>query len=240
VYFNMLRPPADAMEIYVTGKQWMWKVQHPDGQREINELHIPVGKPVRLILTSEDVIHDFFVPDFRVKQDVLPYRYTYLWFQATKPGRYHLFCAEYCGTFHSKMVGWVVAMEPDDYASWLSGNRADLSMANRGRQLFLKHQCNACHSGDSRARAPLLEELYQKEVTLTDGRRVVAKDDYIRRSIRQPKADIVAGYQPIMPVFDPEQLSDEELNDLVEYIKTLKRGQTPSRNERAPPPQAAQ
>ena len=177
----------DAMEVYVVGKQWMWHLQHPEGgQREINELHVPVGRPVKLIMTSEDVIHDFFVPAFRVKQDVVPGRYTYLWFKATKAGDYHLFCAQYCGTQHSRMGGWVHVMEPDEYEKWLS-SKADLSMALRGRQLFLKYQCIACHSGDSQAHAPLLEDLYGKQVSLDDGRTVEADEEYIRRVDPRPE-----------------------------------------------------
>jgi cytochrome c oxidase subunit 2 len=262
LFFVMAQPPADALEIYVVGKQWMWKVQHEEGQREINELHVPVGRPILLIMTSEDVIHSFSVPAFRIKQDVLPGRFTTLWFEATRSGRYHLFCAQYCGTQHSRMGGWVTVMEPADYEAWLTGamppasrpagtmdqapaeewltgSQADLSMATRGRQLFLKLQCIACHSGDSRARAPLLEELYGKTVTLADGSTVVADDNYIRESIRQPGAKIVAGYQPIMPVFGPEQVDETELQQLVVFIKSLGRGQTPMRNERTPPPLTA-
>ena len=236
VYFNMARPPDDAMEVYVVGKQWMWKVQHPDGATEINELHIPVGQPVKLVMTSEDVIHDFYVPAFRTKQDVVPGRYSYLWFQATKPGRYHLFCAEYCGTDHSRMGGWVVAMERSDYEQWLAG-KANFSMAQRGRQLFLKHQCITCHSGTSQAKAPILEDLYGKKVALQDGRTVEANEDYIARSIRDPKADIVDGYRPIMPAYAPEQLDDQELQQLIAFIKALKTGQTPTRNEETPAPE---
>jgi cytochrome c oxidase subunit 2 len=235
-YFSMARPPDDAMEVYVVGKQWMWKVQHPDGATEINELHIPVGQPVKLVMTSEDVIHDFYIPAFRTKQDVVPGRYSYLWFQATKPGRYHLFCAEYCGTDHSRMGGWVVAMERTDYEQWL-GSKANLSMAQRGRQLFLKHQCITCHTGSSQAKAPLLENLYGKKVTLQGGRTVEANDDYIARSIRDPKADIVDGYRPIMPTFPPEQLDDMELQQLIAFIKALKTGETPTRNEETPAPE---
>jgi cytochrome c oxidase subunit 2 len=236
VWLSLLRPPPDATEVYVVGKQWMWHLEHPEGQREINELHVPVGRPVKLVMTSEDVIHSFYIPDFRIKQDVLPGRYTFMWFTAKTPGRYRLFCSEYCGTEHSRMGGWVVAMEPADYAEWLTAH-ADESMAMRGRQLFLKQQCIACHSGDSRARAPLLEELYLKDVPLEDGRTVVADDNYIRRSVREPRADVVAGYKPIMPAFGPEQLDDMELQQLVEFIKHLGRGQTPTRNERTPAPE---
>jgi len=236
-YLRMMRPPDDAMEVYVVGKQWMWHLQHPEGgQREINELHVPVGRPVKLIMTSEDVIHSFFIPAFRVKQDVVPGRFTYLWFQPTKPGDYHLFCSQYCGTQHSRMGGWVHVMEPEEYRRWLEG-QADLSMALRGRQLFLKYQCVACHSGNSQARAPLLEDLYLKPVTLTDGRVVEANEEYIRRSIREPKADVVSPYQPIMPAFTPNEMDDLELEQLVEFIKNLHRDQTPTRNEDTPAPE---
>jgi cytochrome c oxidase subunit 2 len=236
LWLKMLRPPADATEVYVVGKQWMWQLQHPEGQREINELHVPVGRPIKLVMTSEDVIHSFFIPDFRVKQDVLPGRYTYMNFTATTPGRYHLFCTEYCGTQHSKMIGWVTVMERGDYEQWINA-KADLSMAQRGRQIFLKQQCIACHNGDASARAPSLEELYMKRVELTDGRSVVADDDYIRESIRQPRAKIAAGSKPIMPAFPREQLDDVELQQLLDYIKHLGRGQYPARNEHTPPPE---
>jgi cytochrome c oxidase subunit 2 len=235
LFFNLSRPPDDALEVYVVGKQWMWKVQHPDGQRELNELHVPVGKPVRLIMTSEDVIHDFYVPAFRVKQDVLPGRFTYMWFEAKQEGSYHLYCAEYCGTDHSRMVGWVRAMKQEDYDRWLSKN-ADLSMALRGRQLFLKHQCIACHTGDSRQRGPNLEDLYMSTVQLSNGPPVVADDSYIAESIRLPKAKIVAGFQPIMPTYGPDVMDEQELQQLVAFIKGLHRGQMPKRNEGTPPP----
>jgi cytochrome c oxidase subunit 2 len=236
-YLRMMRPPDDAMEVYVVGKQWMWHLQHPEGgQREINELHVPVGRPIKLIMTSEDVIHSFFIPAFRVKQDVVPGRYTYMWFTPTKIGDYHLFCAQYCGTQHSRMGGWVHVLAQEEYEKWLSG-KADLSMALRGRQLFLKFQCIACHSGDSQAKAPLLEELYRKSVRLKDGRIVTADEDYIRRSIRFPKDDIVDPYDPIMPQFGPDQMDDEQLQNLVAFIKTLGRDQTPTRNEYTPAPE---
>jgi cytochrome c oxidase subunit 2 len=237
LFINMQRPPDDALEVYVVGKQWMWKVQHPDGQREINELHVPVGKPVRLVMTSEDVIHDFYIPAFRVKQDVVPGRFTYVWFEAKREGSYRLFCEEYCGTQHSKMAGRVWAMKPEDYDRWLS-EKADLSMSLRGRQLFLKHQCVACHTGDSTQRAPNLEDLYLSTVRLSNGPPVVADDSYLAESIRLPKAKVVAGFQPIMPAFGPQQVDEEELQQLVAFIKSLHRGQTPARNERGSPPDA--
>ena len=237
-YLTMMSTPPDAMEVYVVGKQWMWHLQHPEGgQREINELHVPLGRPVKLIIASEDVIHSFFVPAFRIKQDAVPGRYTYIWFRPTKVGDYHLFCAQYCGTQHSRMIGWVHVMQPDEYERWLSDN-ADLSMAKRGRQLFLKFQCIACHSGDSQAHAPLLEELYMKKVQLTDGRVVTADEDYFRRHIRGPRDEVVSPYKPIMPIFGPDQMDDLELQDLVVFIKSLGRGQTPTRNEYTPAPDA--
>jgi len=237
-YLGMIHPPENAMEVYVVGKQWMWHLQHPEGgQREINELHVPVGQPVKLTMTSDDVIHSFFIPAFRVKQDVVPGRFTYLWFTPTKTGSYHIFCAQYCGTQHSRMVGWVHVMDPAEYQQWLSG-RADQSMALRGRELFLKYQCIACHSGDSQAKAPLLEDLYRKEVHLRDGRVVTADDEYIRRSIREPAADIVDPYQPIMPTFGPDQMSSDDLENLLVFIKTLGPNQTPTRNERTPAPES--
>jgi cytochrome c oxidase subunit 2 len=236
VYFTMARPPDDTMDVYVVGNQWMWKVQHPSGATEIDGLHIPVGQSIKLIMTSEDVIHDFYIPAFRVKQDVLPGRHTTMWFQATKPGRYHLFCAEYCGTDHSRMGGWVEVMEQSGYEEWL-GRKANFSMAQRGRQLFLKHQCITCHSATSQAKAPILENLFGKKVTLQGGRTVEANEDYIARSIREPKADIVDGYRPIMPTYAPAQLDDMELQQLVAFIKALKTGQTPTRNEETPAPE---
>ncbi len=247
LYFAMSRPPENATDIYVVGRQWMWKVQHPEGQREINQLTLPVGEPVRIIMTSEDVIHDFFIPAFRTKQDAVPGRYTYLWFTPTKIGEYHIFCSQYCGTEHSRMVGTVHVLSRDDYDKWLTGPKADLSMATRGRQLFLKHQCIACHAQDSTQHAPNLENLYGHEVLLDDGRKVIADENYIRESIRLPRAKVVLGWKPIMPQFDPpdrpndptdNRMSEEELQDLVEFIKNLKTGDTPHRNERTPAPVA--
>jgi cytochrome c oxidase subunit 2 len=242
-YFAMARPPDDALEIYVVGRQWMWKVQHPGGQSEINELTIPANQPVKLVMTSEDVIHDFFVPAFRTKQDVVPGRYTRTWFEATKPGDYHLFCAEYCGTEHSRMIGWVHVLEKADYDKWLA-ERPFRSMATEGRNLFYKYDCVTCHT-PSTNRAPVLEGLYNSMVSLRDHPPVRADEDYIRESILKPDAKVVAGYEPIMPPFllkkSPEdkegQLTNEELNKLIAYIKSLGRGQTPPRIEESAPPE---
>jgi cytochrome c oxidase subunit 2 len=222
-YFAIQRPPRGALDIYVVGKQWMWKVQHPQGQREINELHVPVGQDVRLTMISQDVIHSFYVPAFRVKMDVLPGRYTTLWFHATKPGRYHLFCAEYCGTLHSGMIGSVVALEPLAYQEWLAGGRraeGSMTMAESGERLFQSLACDTCHREDTLARGPSLAGLYGSQVRLADGRTIVADDNYLRESILNPRAKIVAGFQPLMPTYQG-QVTEEDLVQLVEYIKSL-------------------
>jgi cytochrome c oxidase subunit 2 len=234
VFFHLSRPPDDSMEVFVVGKQWMWKVQHPGGQREINELHVPVGTPVKLTLTSEDVIHDFFVPAFRVKVDVLPGRYVHTWFRPTKPGRYHLFCSQYCGTNHSGMVGTVIVQRPSDYREWLDSH-AEGSLALEGRKLFLHYQCASCHSADARARAPVLEELFGQQVRLRDGRTVLADETYLRESILQPDAKIVAGFEPIMPTYQG-QIDEEDIIKLIAFIKGLGPGQTPRRVDSADPP----
>jgi cytochrome c oxidase subunit 2 len=236
VYFDMVTPPADAEEVYVVGRQWMWKLQHPDGQREINELHVPVGRPMKLTLTSEDVIHSFFIPDFRVKQDAVPGRYTWAWFQATKPGRFRIYCAEYCGTGHSTdMIGWVVSQEEAEYQEWLS-SRADLSLAQRGRQRFLQYQCVTCHSGTSDARAPSLEAIYTRPVHLSDRRTVTADENYLRESILNPRAKVVAGFEPIMPTF--QGMPEQDLLELIAFIKALPPGGTPPRNEESVAPES--
>ena len=219
LYLEMSVPPDDALEVYVVARQWMWKFQHPDGQEEINELHVPVGQPVRLTMTSQDVIHSFFVPVFRTKADVLPGRYTTAWFEATEPGQYHLFCAEYCGTDHSGMTGWVYVMEPADYADWLATG-ATLSPATRGLGLFQQLGCNGCHRADSLSRAPVLEGLFGQPVQLQTGETVVADENYIRESILNPGAKVVAGYQPIMPPF-AGRVSEEDLFALVAYLKAI-------------------
>ena len=221
IFFEMARPPAETMNIYVVGKQWMWKFQHLDGQREINELHVPVGRAVKLIMTSEDVIHDVFVPAFRIKADVIPGRYTNLWFEPTKPGTYHLFCAEYCGTRHSGMIGQVVVMEANDYQAWLSGGTEEGSLASAGQKLFADLACNTCHRPDAQGRGPVLHNLFGKTVDLSSGERVVVDEAYVRESMLNPAAKITAGFQPIMPTFQG-LVSEEGLLELIEYVKSLK------------------
>jgi cytochrome c oxidase subunit 2 len=236
VYLKLYRPPAGAIDLYVVGKQWMWKIQHADGQREINELHIPVGRPVRLTMGSEDVIHSFFVPAFRTKADVVPGKFTTLWFQATKPGRYHLFCAEYCGTRHSGMIGWVVAQEPAAYQSWLAGGVTGESLAEAGLRRFGELACNTCHKEEPGARGPSLNDLYMSTVRLADGGTVVANEGYLRESILNPRARLVAGYNPVMPTFQG-QVSEEGLLQLLAYIKSLsKAASAPAGAAPAPAP----
>jgi len=220
IYVAMQRPPDDALQAFVVGRRWMWKVQHIDGRREIDQIHVPVGRSVKLIMTSEDVIHSFFVPAFRVKQDAVPGRYTTLWFQATKPGTYHLFCAEYCGTQHSRMIGQVIALEPADYEAWLAGSSGTQSMAQAGGAMFEQLGCASCHRDDSQARGPALGGLAGRPVQLQGGTVVVADDAYLRESILNPQAKIVAGYQPIMPTFQG-LVSEEGLLQLMAYIKSL-------------------
>jgi cytochrome c oxidase subunit II len=220
VFFHLTRPPKGAMEIYVVGKQWMWKVQHMDGAREINELHVPLGRPVKLIMGSEDVIHDFFIPDFRVKADVVPGRYNTLWFTATKPGRYHIFCAQYCGTKHSAMIGWVTVMEPADYQAWLSGGPSGGSMAENGAKLFQDLACSSCHLENGQGRCPVLKGVFGSKVLLNNGQTVVADEGYIRESILQPQAKVVAGFQPVMPTFQG-LVTEEQLLQLIAYVKSL-------------------
>jgi cytochrome c oxidase subunit II len=219
IFVNNSRPPADAMEINVVGKQWMWKIQHGDGQREINELHIPVGKPVKLIMTSQDVIHDFFVPAFRVKMDVIPGRYSTEWFEATKPGEYHLFCSQFCGTLHAAMIGKVVVMEPDKYQAWLAGTVIDETPTAAGEKLFAQFSCISCHS----QRAPTMASLFGSDVKVyEDGvlKTVKADESYIRESIVDPNKKIVQGYQPLMPSFQG-QMTEEQIYELIAYIKSL-------------------
>jgi len=220
IYFQERTPPREATEVYVVAKQWMWKLQHEEGHREINELHVPVGRDVKMIMTSQDVIHSFYVPAFRIKQDVLPGRYTTFWFHATKSGTYHLFCAEYCGTQHSGMIGQVVVLEPAQYEAWLSGGGAAGSLASTGQSLFQQLGCSTCHRSDVQGRGPNLIGVFGKPVLLEDGRTVIGDENYIRESILSPGAKVVRGFKPIMPVFQG-LISEEQLNALVAYIKSL-------------------
>ena len=221
LYFEQYRPPQNAIEIYVVGKQWMWKIQHSTGQREINELHIPVGRKVKLIMTTEDVIHDFFVPAFRMKADVVPGRYVTEWFEATKAGTYHLFCAEYCGMNHSGMIGSIVVMEPREFDNWLSGNAGNTTPAVAGQQLFQSLGCVSCHGATGEGgRGPALVGLFGRQVQLNTGQTVKADEAYLRESIINPQAKLVAGFGPIMPTFQG-QVSEDQLVQLLAFIKSL-------------------
>ncbi|MBV9958878.1 MAG: cytochrome c oxidase subunit II [Acidobacteria bacterium] len=235
VYFAQYRMPKDGMEIFVVGKQWMWKFQHSTGQREINELHIPVGRKIKLTMTTEDVIHDLYIPAFRTKADVVPGRYTSLWFEPTKPGRYRLFCAEYCGTNHSGMGGWVEVMTQTDFDNWLSGNANQVSPVEAGKQLFTTTLgCATCHNADGTGgRGPALTGLYGKTVQLEGGGTVTADEAYIREAILNPQGQLVVGYQPIMPTFKG-QLNEDQLLQLIAYIKSLSPGQSSGIETAAP------
>jgi cytochrome c oxidase subunit 2 len=228
VYFQERTPPRNATEVYVVAKQWMWKLEHAEGQREINELHVPVHRDVKLIMTSQDVIHSFFIPAFRMKQDVLPGRYTTAWFRATKPGTYHLFCAEYCGTQHSGMIGSIVVMEPAQYEAWTNGGSTG-PLSATGEKVFSELGCVTCHRSDGQGRGPNLQGLFAKQVLLEGGRTVLADENYIRESILDPGAKIVHGYKPVMPTFQG-LVSEEQLNALIAYVKSrsaAKSGETP-------------
>ena len=225
LYFRERTPPRDAMEVYTVAKQWMWKFEHPEGVREINALHVPTGRDVKVIMTSQDVIHSFFVPAFRIKQDVLPGRYTIAWFHATRPGTYHLFCAEYCGTQHSGMIGDVVVMEPARYEAWLSGGTAGAPLAVTGKNLFTQLGCSTCHLFDTQGRGPNLAKVFGSKVLLEDGRTLIADENYVRESIVSPGSKIVSGFKPIMPTFQG-LISDDQLNALVAYVKSLSQQQS--------------
>ena len=220
VFFTQQSPPPGALKINVIGKQWVWKVQHPEGNREINELHVPAGRNIKLTLASQDVIHSLYLPAFRTKMDVVPGRYTTEWFQATKLGTYHLFCAEYCGTKHSGMGGRVIVMDPTEYQAWLTSGKPGSTLAQEGEQLFLNLGCSGCHLGNSIVRAPPLEGLYGRPVPLQNGQVVLANEGYIRDSILLPQSQITAGYAPVMPSYQGH-VTEEELFLLVEYIKSL-------------------
>ncbi|MCC7008130.1 MAG: cytochrome c oxidase subunit II [Acidobacteria bacterium] len=229
LFFRLGRPPADAMDVFVVGKQWMWKVQHPSGVREINEMHVPVGRPIRITLGSEDVLHDYFIPAMRVKMDAVPGKLTTLWFTATTPGTYHLFCAEYCGTKHSGMIGQVIVMPPQAYEAWIAANQPSINLVEAGQRLF-EHgqQCSACHKEDGSGRGPSLAGLFGSTVQLADGRTAVADENYLRESIVNPSAKIARGFSSpsIMPTYQGS-MSEERLIELVAYLKTLR----PSRSE---------
>lgn len=221
IFFKLNRPPDNAMEVNVVGKRWMWKLQHITGQREINELHVPVGMPVKLTLTSEDVIHSFFIPAFRIKRDAVPGRYSTAWFTATRTGTYHLFCAEYCGTQHSGMIGRIVVLEPGAYQQWLAGGPPPQNPVEAGERLFTDLNCITCHKTDDNGRGPILAGLYGRTVKLASGETVTVDDSYIRESIMNPAAKVVAGYQPVMPTYQG-QVSEENILALIAYIQSIK------------------
>ncbi len=219
-FFDMRTPPQESLQLYAVGKQWMWKFQHLEGQREINELHVPVGRPIKVTVTSEDVIHSLYFPAFRTKIDAIPGRYTHLWFEATKTGTYHIFCTEYCGTNHSGMIGSVVVMEPAAYQAWLAGGTTEGTLAQRGERLFTELACNTCHLDTGKGRGPALQNILGKPVELADGTSVMVDEGYLRESIINSQAKIVKGFQPLMPAFQG-LVSEDNLVALVEYVKTL-------------------
>jgi cytochrome c oxidase subunit 2 len=220
LYADLFVAPSDALRIEVVGKQWMWKLQHADGKREINELHVPLGQAVQLTLTSQDVIHSFFVPAFRIKRDAVPGRYTTIWFRPTQLGEYRLFCAEYCGTSHSRMTGRIVVMRPDEFTEWLAVHAAT-GLAAEGERLFRQYGCSGCHGENATVHAPKLQGLYGKPVPLQGGGTVIADDRYIHDSILLPLQDVAAGYEPIMPSFEGK-IGEEEILEIIAYIKSLK------------------
>ena len=220
LYVHLYNPPPNAMQIFIVGKQWMWKAQHPGGQREIDELHVPVDEDVRLVMASQDVIHSFFIPALRIKQDVVPGRYETMWFRADKVGRYHLFCAEYCGTDHAHMGGWIYVMSPRDFADWLQAQGGQQTLAAQGERLFRSYGCSGCHEPGGTVRAPSLEGVFGGPVPLSDGSVVTADEHYIRDSILNPQAQVAAGYQPVMPTF-AGQISEDDLAKLVAYIESV-------------------
>ena len=264
VYDHLMHPPEDAMEIYVIGKQWMWKAQYPGGQRviiggndanmeepgwkNIGRLVLPIDRPVKLTFISEDVIHDFGVPAFRTKIDVIPGRYVTTWYEPNKLGEYYVFCDQYCGTWHSKMVGKIAVVSQADFEAFLTGlndaqgpgtgNAVDGSLAWEGQQLFRKLQCVECHTNRTDARAPNLEGMYGQLRPIKGGGSVVADDDYIIESILRPRAKVREGWEPIMPHYEG-QVNAEDLNKVVAYIKSLKAGRTIPKNENFPPPVGA-
>jgi len=220
LYFRIYDPPANAMNIYIVGKQWMWKAEHPGGQHEIDALHVPMGKPIQLTMISQDVFHSFSVPDFRIKREVIPGRYSTVWFEATQVGTYHLFCTQYCGTQHAGMIGEVTVMTPGDYKKWLEQSNSGQSLAQNGERLFASMGCNSCHNGTAAARGPSLAGVYGSKLTLTDGRQILVDDAYLRNAILNPSEHVTAGFAPIMPTYQG-QISEDGLIDLVEFIKNM-------------------
>jgi len=220
LYYRLEVPPPNAQEVFVVAKQWMWKFQHLEGEREIDILHVPRGVPIKLIMTSQDVIHSFYVPAFRIKQDVLPGRYFVTWFNATETGHYLIECAEYCGTHHADMHGRVVVMEPAEYARWLEITSVKAGLAGEGEKLFRHFGCSGCHGEHASANAPKMEGLYGRLVGLRGGRSVVADDNYLRRSIVRPSDDIVAGYDDVMPAYDG-QIKEDQIEQIITYIRSL-------------------
>jgi len=220
IYFRVYTPPANAMNIYVVGKQWMWKAEHPGGQHEINSLHVPTGQAVQLTLISQDVFHSFSIPAFRVKREAIPGRYTSVWFEATTPGTYHLFCTQYCGTSHSAMIGDIVVMTPDDFKKWLASSTSGTSLAQNGERLFASLSCNACHNGRPDSRGPSLANVYGSKLALANGQTATADEAYLRESILNPSEHVTQGYAPIMPTYQG-QISEDGVIALVEYIKNL-------------------
>ncbi len=220
LYFRIYNPPKNSMNIYVVGKQWMWKAEHPGGQHEINALHIPIGRPIQLTMISQDVFHSFSIPAFRVKREVIPGRYTTTWFEATEPGTYHLFCTQYCGTDHSAMIGEITALKPEDYEAWISGSTSGRSLAQSGERIFASLGCNACHNGNPDSRGPSLANVYGSRLQLANGSMVTADDAFLRDTILNPSMHVTQGFAPIMPTYQG-QISEEGLIDLVEFLKTL-------------------
>jgi cytochrome c oxidase subunit 2 len=241
LYFRIYNPPVNSMNIYIVGKQWMWKAEHPGGQHEINALHVPIGQPVQLTMISQDVFHSFSIPDFRIKREVIPGRYSTVWFEATTPGEYHLFCTQYCGTNHSAMIGTITALSPADYKKWTQDSTSGMSLAQNGERLFASMGCNACHSGNAAARGPDLSGVYGSKLQLTNGSQVLVNDAYLRDAILNPSQHVTAGYAPVMPTYQG-QISEDGLIDLVEYLKGLNTNYrvhqtlTTSESDQAAPP----
>ena len=241
LYFRIYTPPINSMNIYIVGKQWMWKAEHPGGQHEINALHVPTGQPIQLTMISQDVFHSFSIPEFRIKREVIPGRYSTVWFQATTPGEYHLFCTQYCGTNHSQMIGEVTVLSPVDYKKWTEESTSGMSLAQNGERLFASMGCNACHSGNAAARGPNLAAVYGSKLQLTNGSSVLVNEAYLRDAILNPSQHVTAGYAPIMPTYQG-QISEDGLIDIVEYLKTLNTNYrvqqtlTTSQSDQAAPP----